>query len=227
MKRFCLFGCGTLFFLLICLVFFPLFTRSRVSGPASCQSNLKQIALGIFMYAQDYDNKFPLAIVPDKTVGWANGLQPYLKSTQIFQCPEEENEQQDILIVDMMKRLFGGSALTHQNVIPAPDKPAYTDYWLNRNLSGLDINKLKLPASEDEQVIMLGDGDGSSHQSTASYSINRLPESWRTSSYSPAKRHLGGANYAFLDGHVKWLKPEQVSQLPPSKKNPVYTFSIQ
>src|SRR5690242_16771830 len=122
MKQFCLFGCGTLFFLLICLVFFPLFTRSRVSGPVSCQSHLKQIALGIFMYAQDYDDKLPPAIFPGKTVGWANGLQPYLKSTQIFQCPEEKNDQQKIRLIDLINRLFVGSGATHQNGISAPDK---------------------------------------------------------------------------------------------------------
>jgi prepilin-type processing-associated H-X9-DG protein len=227
MKRFCLFGCGTLFFLLICLLLFPLFTRPHISGPASCQSNLKQIALGIFMYTQDYDNKFPLAIVPDKTVGWANGLQPYLESTQIFHCPEEEYAQQNILIVDMIKQFFGGSSAADKKVIPAPDKPGFTDYWLNHNLSGLYWNKLGTVYFANEQIIMLGDGDGSSPQSTASYSIDQLPESWKTSTYSPAKRHLDGANYAFVDGHVKWLKPEQVSQLSPSKKNPVYTFSIQ
>ncbi len=26
-----------------------------------------------------------------------------------------------------------------------------------------------------------------------------------------AKRHNGGANYLFVDGHVKWYKPEQIS----------------
>jgi prepilin-type processing-associated H-X9-DG protein len=178
------------------------------------------------MYAQDYDDKLPPAIFPGKTVGWANGLQPYLKSTQIFQCPEEKNDQQKIRLIDLINRLFVGSGATHQNVISAPDKPEYTDYWLNRNLSGLDSSKLELPDFVEEQIIMLGDGDGESPQSTASYSINQLPEPWRTSSNSPARRHLDGANYAFLDGHVKWLKPEQIAQVPPSKKSQFYTFLL-
>jgi prepilin-type processing-associated H-X9-DG protein len=62
---------------------------------------------------------------------------------------------------------------------------------------------------------MLGDGDGNSPQSTASYAINHLPASWLQSANSPAKRHLGGAHYAFADGHVKWL-PSNLKPVPDS-----------
>ncbi len=51
------------------------FLRSR------CQSNLKQIALGIAQYVQDYDEVMPRAR------RWTDILQPYLKSRQIFTCP--------------------------------------------------------------------------------------------------------------------------------------------
>ncbi len=46
-----------------------------------CQTNLKQIALGIAQYVQDYDEKYP----PAKH--WIDNLQPYLKSEAIFNCP--------------------------------------------------------------------------------------------------------------------------------------------
>jgi prepilin-type processing-associated H-X9-DG protein len=70
-----------------------------------------------------------------------------------------------------------------------------------------------------EQLIMLGDGDGASAESTASYAISRIPLSWLQSSDSPMKRHLDGANYAFADGHVKWLIPDEILQVHSS-----YTF---
>ena len=47
----------------------------------ACQSNLRQIALGIAMYVQDYDEKYPLA------KPWSDVLQPYLKSERLFNCP--------------------------------------------------------------------------------------------------------------------------------------------
>jgi prepilin-type processing-associated H-X9-DG protein len=172
----------------------------RLSPRAQCQVNLKQIALGMMMYSQDYDGKLPPAIFGDKTVGWANGLQPYLKSHQIFQCPADQNERQD-----------------------NPDLPGFTDYWMNRNAVSVDLNKID---GEQTKMILMGDGDGGSPGSTASYAINRLPASWRKLDKSPAKRHLGGANYAFLDGHVKWFKPDGIRNVTNSLNAGVNTFSI-
>jgi prepilin-type N-terminal cleavage/methylation domain-containing protein len=77
-------------------ILFPVFGRARENARrSSCQSNLKQIALGAKQYVQDYDERYPLTIqdttpgTPDITKGWAVQLQPYLKSSQIFQCPSE------------------------------------------------------------------------------------------------------------------------------------------
>ncbi|HEX8465630.1 MAG TPA: DUF1559 domain-containing protein [Abditibacterium sp.] len=48
---------------------------------SSCQSNLKQIMLGVVQYSLDYDEVEPSARK------WTDVLQPYLKSRQIFNCP--------------------------------------------------------------------------------------------------------------------------------------------
>ncbi|MEO6907137.1 MAG: DUF1559 domain-containing protein, partial [Abditibacteriaceae bacterium] len=41
---------------ILAAILFPVFARARENARrASCQSNLKQIALGIIMYNQDYD----------------------------------------------------------------------------------------------------------------------------------------------------------------------------
>ncbi|MFQ6098945.1 MAG: DUF1559 domain-containing protein, partial [Armatimonadota bacterium] len=44
---------------ILAAILFPVFSRAREKArQASCQSNLKQLALGFLMYAQDYDEKF-------------------------------------------------------------------------------------------------------------------------------------------------------------------------
>lgn len=46
-----------------------------------CLSSLKQLMLGMLMYAQDHDN-----VLPDAAT-WMDELMPYLKNDQLFYCP--------------------------------------------------------------------------------------------------------------------------------------------
>ncbi len=48
---------------------------------SSCQSNLKQMMLGILQYSQDYNETFPTARK------WIDNVMPYVKNEQIFRCP--------------------------------------------------------------------------------------------------------------------------------------------
>lgn len=164
----------------------------------NCQSNLKQIALGFVQYTQDYDEKFPVISSGDANDGseaangWAHNIQPYLKSTQIFNCPSEENPP-----------------FTDASQI------GYTDYYYNLMLAG------KNQAAIDVLSNTILNGDGISSNSL----YNRTE---RETQGEPGAdvRHLGGANYAFADGHVKWLRPEKVepSSVPPDGSN--ITFGI-
>jgi prepilin-type processing-associated H-X9-DG protein len=38
------------------------------------------------------------------------------------------------------------------------------------------------------------------------YHLMSIPVKWRSDAKSPLYRHLEGANFAFADGHVKWLR---------------------
>lgn len=63
MRRFCFFSCCIIPLILFAGLFvFAIvmdFQWDKDAYDSSCPSNLKQIALGIFMYDQDYDNKLP------------------------------------------------------------------------------------------------------------------------------------------------------------------------
>src|SRR6187401_2552257 len=81
---------------ILAAILFPAFARARENARrASCQSQLKQIGLGIAQYTQDYDEKYPLVYVCyDGTCNsdyqyWQGLVQPYMKSTQIFVCPSQ------------------------------------------------------------------------------------------------------------------------------------------
>ncbi len=45
---------------ILAAILFPVFARARENARrSSCQSNLKQIGLGVMQYIQDYDEKYP------------------------------------------------------------------------------------------------------------------------------------------------------------------------
>jgi prepilin-type N-terminal cleavage/methylation domain-containing protein/prepilin-type processing-associated H-X9-DG protein len=76
-------------------ILFPVFARARENARrSSCQSNLKQIGLGLMQYTQDYDEKLPYTAIanPAKTDGidtWMDMTYPYVKSLQIYFCPSD------------------------------------------------------------------------------------------------------------------------------------------
>jgi prepilin-type N-terminal cleavage/methylation domain-containing protein/prepilin-type processing-associated H-X9-DG protein len=202
---------------ILAAILFPVFARARENARrASCQSNLKQIALGVVMYKQDYDGRYPTyygghatatTVTASNSYGWADALQPYLKSTQIFQCPSETNGP-------------GPANATTPSLSPDPSQVGYTDYWLNLMASGQSDSSLNSPST----TVLLGDGSSSSAVyyawgvASANYTyagggqyacttpVTTLANANKAYIGSGAHRHLTGANIAFADGHVKWEK---------------------
>lgn len=82
---------------ILAAILFPVFARARENARrASCLSNLKQIGLGIMMYTQDYDEHLPSSKANNGgdvrggiRQGWENYTEPYIKSTQVLQCPSD------------------------------------------------------------------------------------------------------------------------------------------
>lgn len=183
--------------IILAALLFPIFARTHCNDRrSSCQSNLRQIIVAFRMYLADYDEKYPLNqhlkyrkrhAKSDDTGGWAHDLKTYLGSAQPYYCPTRK-------------------ALT-------PKATSYTDYYFNNRLASLDSRYLRRQAS----VILLGEGNDGKTAPTAGYAFSELPEQWRHDKNSPAYRHLNGANYAFADGHVKWLKPETITNEAPGK----------
>lgn len=97
-----------------------------------------------------------------------------------------------------------------EELFQCPSEPndalkGFTDYWMNSKLLGLQEAKVNFPTV----TILFGDGDGNA----AGYvkpSTDIDYGNWEPNA-DYAMRHLGGANYAFADGHAKWLKPNSIS----------------
>lgn len=77
---------------LLAAILFPVFARARENARRSaCQSNLRQIGLGILQYSQDYDEKQATVHMannnPSSGGQWMDRTYPYVKSEQIYVCP--------------------------------------------------------------------------------------------------------------------------------------------
>lgn len=186
---------------ILAAILFPVFARARENARrSSCQSNFKQIGLGVMQYTQDYDEKYP-----QYAATGANGLndwndpaaaqnplrdiQPYLKSTQIYVCPSARTifNQTNLLINALIfgQTALGGSPAASAKSLSAVQAPALVAMFQEYNVS--------LPALYARPFLGASGFEGLTD----------------AANYSP---HFDGSNLLFADGHVKWRK--QVSICP-------------
>lgn len=234
---------------ILAAILFPVFAKAREKArQISCLSNLKQIGLGLMQYSQDNDE----IMVPawfgangyqasNPTPGnvkykWMDAIFPYVKSTQIFTCPDDSGIQGST-----------GKFINYQNLAGA-DNTHYgsyamnSAYWAQGNpntgpgntvgTSGASLATLASPAT----TIWIGEGSGSfqmdwpdqgsvanpifvkgglSYFGNPGYfgGASQLDEG------ALVARHTDMANVAYCDGHAKAVK---LTNLLPKNSNGDY-----
>jgi prepilin-type N-terminal cleavage/methylation domain-containing protein/prepilin-type processing-associated H-X9-DG protein len=82
---------------ILAAILFPVFAQARDKArSASCLSNNKQVGMAFMMYAQDYDETFPMSRVAlsnndsgTRTHPWPVLIHPYVKNIQVVRCPSD------------------------------------------------------------------------------------------------------------------------------------------
>lgn len=186
---------------LLAAILFPVFARARESARrASCQSNLKQIGLGLAQYTQDYDE---ISCPPFTTPGsipqyYPSLLDAYTKSQQIFECPSRP----------------ATSAYTPED--------GYPSYGLNMATSlGYGAGGASLAAmNQPAELLVLAEVE---HGSGIGYYVSWYQPSpvpgptysgWNNNTGIPVSVHFEGANALYADGHVKWHRLEHFISAP-------------
>jgi prepilin-type N-terminal cleavage/methylation domain-containing protein len=83
---------------ILAAILFPVFAQAREKArQAACLSNGKQIATGLMMYAQDYDERLPRWWTPtggqnNQSRDWKNDIEPYVKNWDIYRCPSRNTQ---------------------------------------------------------------------------------------------------------------------------------------
>jgi len=209
---------------ILAAILFPVFGRARENARrSSCQSNLKQLGLGMMQYTQDYDELLPCGIQGTSAAmgaGWSGQILPYVKSAQVFVCPNEQGR-------------------------PNVSAPAGTTYYSYRYNLGIlrdngsaagqtFANMKKISAfNATSKTVMLYEGgsyaftmNDTENQSAVgngrdvdttgfgvpSGSLMFPQAGWiMTQNPKATERHLEGSNYLAVDGHVKWFRTDSIS----------------
>ena len=168
---------------------------------ASCQSNLKQIGLAYKQYITDYDERYPLR--------WTDG-----DGSRRFDSPKDSGWVQALQPYCKNVEIFQCPSEPNAANLAGGPQPGYTDYFTNGRLAGGTESAIE----DGAQTVLLGDHPSSSADAgiSSAAAVDTVA----------GVRHLNGANYGFADGHVKWLKPAQLSDKPVQPRPPNSSASI-
>lgn len=207
---------------ILAAILFPVFGRARENARrSSCQSNLKQIGLGIMQYTQDYDEKFGLSEYGGGGTGipatqWYLIVQPYMKSgTQygkggVFQCPSYTSAANDYaqsygVHSALWPSYYNDSSAAKTHSVAVIESPADKVMVAEKGNSGTNYSYPQFTAAEFYWTNGVGTPRGAKDDNDkigtsdcddtggATYECAALPR----------YRHLNTTNMLFADGHVK------------------------
>ncbi len=214
---------------ILAAILFPVFARARENARrTSCLSNLKQMGMGVMMYVQDYDEKYPPIYIingPNQPDGyawsgtadlwfWPQVIYPYTKSGQIYLCPSASvhpirTDSGGVERSAPISYNYGANMLlmregptlatTRPAVAMAAVNSASETYMIaDYGYYRIDVPRMINTVSGWGWLPGSGDLGATGHYATSQ------PLDWKEG------RHFDGINIAFADGHAKWLKSSVV-----------------
>lgn len=208
-------------------ILLPVFAQARENGRrVTCLSNLRQIGAAVSMYAQDYDGVFmPVVSRGQSTVFWFQSLQPYVKDTKIFECPEDDTRS----LADYNRSSYGYNAHLGGVAFPLFGSPELSS-------SDNDLKSMAQVVRPSATVMMTDSGTiplvGSSAEkwpamipcppeigdaTVISSRKSSEPDSFPVQNGAlpaPRGRHSGKTNVLWVDGHVTTEAIEKIYTAP-------------
>ena len=221
---------------ILAAILFPVFAQAREKArQTSCLSNIKQTSLGMLMYVQDYDEELPKAdywlptgsqspLNPNATGGfslrvnhykWQTWVIPYIKNTDVLRCPSRTRDQEAWAVNGEYK---GDGFAFNLSLSGRPYIGGVNPSFLGGGLAGIQ---------EPASVWMFQElrNQISFSYETTNYILYPVAdrESWQPylmPNGQPDKinaPHSDGFNFAYVDGHAKWMNVKQFLALCPTR----------
>ncbi len=170
---------------------FPVFAGARAAARTSaCAATLKQLSSALRLYTDEYDGWLPVGDT------WERGLSERLRAGAPLRCP------------DLPGYAPAGSAA------PVTPGALFPGYAYNGALGGTrSLPEGVIYSPEHEVRLNFPATTVTLCDSAFDYTVASNPvvvEPGRWTGENAGRRHRGGANYAFADGHVRWFRPEHV-----------------
>ena len=178
---------------ILAAMLFPAFSRARENARrASCQSNLKQLGIGFAMYTQDYDEKMPGSVIGTAGNGTSGGWIYYTGMTNGANTAAFVPAQGSIYSYVKNSQIY----VCPDDTVGSANKDSYAINGCipNKSLSGFDDTALWMLLSEEAT------GGSSTDDGYQQIGDNGFSD-----------RHFSGSDLAFVDGHVKWIKAEEIT----------------
>jgi len=188
---------------ILAAILFPVFAKAREKArQSSCLSNMKQLALATLQYAQDYDERLPMrwqASDPNFTI--PSMIEPYIKNRQVFQCPSWSTTRTHTGIgtYQLSYTWPGGFPAHPASPCPTCGRSCSNNAFPFDGYTAYALAVIDAPANTI-MIYELKEGAGGCDHDSALHTY------YQARAQDPNYQvHNGGNNFAFLDGHVKWL----------------------
>jgi prepilin-type N-terminal cleavage/methylation domain-containing protein/prepilin-type processing-associated H-X9-DG protein len=201
---------------ILAAILFPFFGRARENARrSSCQSNVKQIMLGVAQYTQDYDETYPpIGIQLSTEINYFRLIHPYIKSTQVMVCPSDTTSTKPAWGIGSVTGFEPGFAVSYQV------NGHFSASWSlgaggSVLVPGIAMAKVALPAT----TVLLADSGAEPNMTQPATSWGEEDDCWileppngyisTSSRCGPIVRHLEMSTLGFADGHVKSMRADK------------------
>ena len=206
---------------ILAAILFPVFARAREKArQTACLNNVKQIGLGILMYAQDYDERMPMLYMnrrPSSSdwYGIAQMLHPYINNVDVHDCPSASHTSnvtsyngnrsygyhRGIIVANGARRMA---------LIQRPSEIVMLgDVCHDRN----NHCALNTPSSgpfmcdpDGTNCQVCGGTHNSRYADPLSGPVDSHGSQYDRPGFNFLERHTGSGNAAFVDGHAKAMR---------------------
>jgi prepilin-type N-terminal cleavage/methylation domain-containing protein/prepilin-type processing-associated H-X9-DG protein len=178
----------------------PALARAKESANRiKCSNNIKQIELGLKMYADDNDGRYPPRAVPR----WPTLLLEYYRNTNMLVCPTDvmrgapATDTSGTNAPDRANRSYLINGWDDYFVNPLVDATSMKEVWVVYPSETLIFGEKKnqpTPAMDYFMDLMEGVGNDLDKVEQGCHSV------------SQKGKYAGGSNFAYVDGSVRYMR---------------------